>query len=157
MVIHKRHRALKGTKTMIQPIDINFAFCIVSAELTILDANSNYSRNKQAADTLLDAGVSISKVNGKWGGNKETSFIVSGPNSTETTHNIAKQYNQQAYITVLQGIATIWVRQTNGNYHPEQTFDSMEILDDDNIDNYTELSNGLKFRFIQQAQQNEQA
>lgn len=97
--------------------------------------------------TLLQAGATIEQLRGRWNGQDELSIRIYGPNSAAVATEIAIEYEQDAFIVVEGGVATLWGRPVGDVFEAIETYTAL-IEDADATDNYSETMRGFRFRFV---------
>lgn len=89
-------------------------------------------------------GLSVALVIGVWQGNVEESLLLTGRGHHIVGQKIARQYSQDAYITVSEGKAILYVK--IGNFYVTETVYTRE-LERTVEDSYTIAPDGKKFVF----------
>lgn len=113
---------------------------------------ANHGAHNVEMALLLKSGGIIEQLRGRWNGQDELSIRVYGPNSAAVAAEIALEYDQEAFLVVGGGVATLWGRTDaylagEALFEPIETYTSL-IEDADATDNYSETMGGFRFRFV---------
>jgi hypothetical protein len=121
---------------------IEGTFAIVSAFQRDKDHESNLKNHFDLIDHALSAGIPVEVLHGRWDGEDELSMRLHGVGASDFACRAAILYQQDAFITASNGVATMIDCRTGAMVHFKE---AVEVADES--DNYSETMTGFRFRF----------
>lgn len=122
----------------------------------------NVGNHKATMLQLLSEGFKVRQLQGEWDGVKELSIEISGVGHAQAAREIAHEHNQQAYIVVGQGKATVFKAEYDSAADPREDGSERVVLCDyvasevfhhftttpPITGNHSAYMNGTAFKFI---------
>lgn len=86
-------------------------YAIVAAERASLSADANMRRTIMARAIAKAAGCQVTMIAGAWDGVAEQSMQLVGPSAAGTAKLLARLFDQDSWLVVAQGVATLYGRE----------------------------------------------